>query len=724
MLQVVQSYKTGEVSVVDVPVPQCGGSSLLVRNTASLISLGTERSVIELGKKSLLGKARARPDLVKRVIEKAKRDGIWRTYEEAMGRLDAPTPLGYSCAGEVLEAGAAAHEFAPGDRVACIGQGFASHAEFVRIPANLAARIPANVSFEEASFGMLGIIALHGIRSAKLEFGAKVAVIGLGLLGNLTVQMLRAYGCSVVCMDVAADKVALAAKYGVDAAVTSNEELEAAVNTMTQGFGVDAVIITASAKTDELVHASVRMCRMKGRIVVVGVTDIHPNRNEMWHKEVEVVVSRAAGPGSLDPIYELDGIDLPIGDVRWTQNRNLVEFLRLIAEKRIEVAPLITHRFPIGEAVSAYTRLLDGSIKSAIGVELTYAPDTAIKRCVAIDGRVAEARKVDTPRLAVIGAGLFGKAVLLPALEKIKGIERKVLVTSSGAGAHHNAKRFGFGEASTDTDAVFSSKDIDALIVATPHDQHATAVMKAIEAGKPLFLEKPLCVQPEELDRIEEAIANAPTQPVIMIGHNRRFSPHIAKIQSWLADRKLPLVLDMRINAGYVPPEHWVHSAKQGRSRIVGEMTHFLDLIAAITGASFRKVQASRTAGDDKTVINNDNLSAVFEMSDGSVATLVYSAQGTRATPREQIEIYSNGQTISWVDSKQSVLSTTSGRRHVFKTSGAEAGYVEELQRFADIVRGSAKLEQPLNEMMHIMRVSFAIEAALAEGRPVVLDAL
>lgn len=720
MLQVVQSYRTGDVSVLEVPVPRCSGGGILVRNYTSLISLGTERSTIELGKKSLLGKARARPDLVKRVIDKAKRDGLKRTYEEAMGRLDAPTPLGYSCAGEVLESGFAAHEFQPGDRVACIGQGFASHAEYVSIPANLATKIPDGVSFDEASFGMLGIIALHGVRCAKLEFGATVAVAGLGLLGLLTVQILNAYGCRVVCMDHAEDKVAHAAKMGVFAAVSSDEALAEAAAAMTAGFGCDAVIITAATKSDAPVHAAVRLCRQRGRIVVVGVADIHPDRNEMWHKEVEIVVSKAAGPGSLDPVFEIEGIDLPIGEVRWTENRNLAEFLRLIADKRIDVAPLITHRFAIAQAESAYTQVIDGSLKSAIGVALTYPAQSMVERRLPVAGAAA-LPKSDVPRLAVIGSGLFGKAVLLPALKKVQGASLQVLATSSGASAMHNARRFGFQEAATDAAAVIESGNIDAVIAATPHDQHAAIIKQAIAARKPLLLEKPLCITPEELEDIRQVLATTAMPPPIMIGHNRRYSPHADKLRSWLKDRAGPLVLNMRINAGFVPPEHWVHSEKQGRSRIVGEMTHFLDLIASLTGAGFRKIQVSRVSGDDRTVVNNDNISAVFEMTDGSVATLVYSAQGARQTPREQIDIFVGGVTITSEDSKVSARYTPS-RKEVFKTSGAQAGYVQELQHFVDVVRGKEKLSPTLAEALHVMSTAFAMETALAEGAPIDLN--
>ncbi|HEY4942149.1 MAG TPA: bi-domain-containing oxidoreductase [Rhizomicrobium sp.] len=721
MRQVIQSYRTGAVQLEEVPVPRCGSRGILVRNRVSLISLGTERSTIELGRKSLLGKARARPDLVKRVIEKARRDGLKRTYEEAMGRLDTPTPLGYSCAGEVIEAGAAAPEFSPGDRVACIGQGFASHAEFVSIPANLAAKLPDALSYDEAAFGMLGIIALHGVRSAKLTFGESVAVLGLGLLGLLTVQILRSYGCRVICMDPDPSKVAMALAFGADAATASTDELEGAVSAQTASFGCDAVIIAAATKSDAPIHTAVKLCRMKGRIVVVGVVDIHPDRNELWAKEIELVVSRAAGPGSLDPLYEQDGVDLPIGDVRWTQNRNLEEFLRLAATRRVDLKPLITHRFPIADAAATYSGLIGGSIGGAVGVLLDYPADTPVERLVTIGPAKAKSGS-DVVRIGALGAGLFGKAILLPTLAKLSGVSLDVLSTASGASAMHSAKRFGFKQAATTAEAIFENKDIDAVVAATPHDQHAHAVLEALRTGKALFLEKPFCTTPEELDKIRTALAANSSPPVIMVGHNRRYSPHADAIKRWLKTRSAPLVLNLRINAGFVPADHWVHSERQGRSRIVGEMTHFIDLICALTGARIRRVQAARVSGDGRLVISNDNLSAIFEMTDGSVATLVYSAQGARQTPREQIEIFSGGTTITSTDFKSSTLTAASGKQTQFRTSGAQAGYAEELQHFVDSVRGKAMLTPSLADMVRTMQAAFAIEEALALGKAVDLE--
>ncbi|MBI1329812.1 MAG: zinc-binding dehydrogenase [Alphaproteobacteria bacterium] len=713
MLQVIQSYRTGEVAVRDVPAPRCSRGGILVRNHASLISIGTERSVIELGKKSLVGKARARPDLVKRALEKAKAEGFWATFQAAMARLDTPTPLGYSSAGVVLEAGASAHGFAPGDRVACVGNNFASHAEFISVPVNLACRIPDAVSDEEASFAMLGAIAMHGVRLAGLTFGSTVAVTGLGLLGLIAVQILRAYGCRVVAMDPDPAKAEIAKRFGIEA-VSGAEALAGAVHALTAGVGADAVLITAATKSDEPVNTAVALSRHKGRIVVVGVADIHPDRNEMWHKEVEIVVSRAGGEGALDPVYELDGIDLPVSSARWTQGRNVEEFLRLIAEKKINVASLITHRFAMAKAEEAYAALTDGSLKGAIGVVLDYPRDAELKRHIALAQAKVSAK--ETLSAAVIGAGQFGRTTLLPVLKKLPGVNLTVLGTSSGSSAEHSASKFGFAEATTDSDMLYARSDIDVVFAFTPHANHAHAVAKAIESGKPLFVEKPLCVLPEELQAIEHLASAATSLPPIMVGHNRRYSPHTVKIREWLSGRRGPLVMAMTINAGFVPPEHWVHDDAQGRSRIVGEMTHFLDLAEAITGSAIAEVSAMRVAADNQTILNNDNLTASLRMTDGSVVSLVYSAQGSRSTPREGLQIFSGGMTITSSDWRHSLLAGPKAEK--FSTASQALGYPEEMSRFLSAARGGL-LEPDFAGLLRVMRASFAIEDSLATGRPV-----
>ena len=712
MKQVVQSYKSGEVALRDVPVPQCGSKRILVRNRHSLISLGTERSTIELGRKSLLGKAAARPDLVRRAWDKAKKEGLLKTWQEAMGRLDTPTPLGYSSAGIIEQCGIAATEFSPGDRVACVGQGFASHAEFVSIPVNLACRIPEGVSDDEASFGMLGIIALHGIRSAKLTFGSKVVVLGLGLLGLLTIQMLRAYGCEVIALDPAQDKTALASKLGFTHVTNETEDLRRLCDVQTAGYGADAVIIAAASKDRSLVDQSIQLCRSKGRIVIVGTTDIHPDRNELWLKEIELVVSRAAGPGSLDPLYEIEGVDLPIGEVRWTQKRNLQEFLRLIADKKIDVLSLITHRFTIEQAENVYAQFVAGTLEKPIGVLLSYPNAAPIIRSLALPKAQANAAGSTSLKIGVIGAGLFGKALLLPALKAQANIQLHTLATGSGASVEHSARKFGFLNQTTDTEVVWADPSIHAIIGLTPHSQHAQLVRRAIQTNKALFLEKPLCTTEEELADLRQSAAQTQAIPVILVGHNRRFSPHTLQMQKWLAARQAPLVLQMRVNTGFIPASHWVHSDDEGRSRIVGEVSHFIDLIQCLANAPIVRVAAERISGDNHSTVNNDNFVMSLKLGDGSVGNLLYSASGDKAYSREMTEIFFDGKTIVSKDFRVSELHQN-GKTTVFKTSGQEMGYAQELKHFVACVRGEAEPPKT-DEAFATMSVIFAIERALA----------
>lgn len=719
MQQIIQSYRTGEVGLFEVPAPRCPRNGILVRNRASLVSIGTERSMIELGRKSLIGKARSRPDLAKRALDKARRDGFWKTFREALARLDMPTPLGYSSAGTVIEVGENAHGFSPGERVACIGHGFASHADIVAVPSNMASRIPAGLTEDEAAFAMLGAIAMHGVRESRLGLGGTVAVLGLGLLGLLAVQLLRAYGCVVVAMDPDSGKTALAKDFGALAVANSPAEMLEVAAICTQGLGCDAIVVTAATTSAEPLDLAVSLSRQKGRIVVVGMADIHPDRNEMWRKEVEIVVSRAGGAGALDPLYELDGIDLPISYARWTQGRNVDEFLRLAAEGRLNLKRLITHHVPIAEAEATYTAMIDGTLQGAIGIVLQYPHTVNLARSTILNSGPVVRR--DALRVGVVGAGQFGRSVLIPALARSKDIALALLATASGATATHAGNRFGFAECTTDADAVFAREDIHAVFALTPHSRHARDILSALRSGKHIFVEKPLCVNEEELDEIEGVISGSANSSVVMVGHNRRYSPHTEKVRGWLAKRASPLVITVRVNAGFIPREHWVHSDAEGRSRIVGEMTHFLDLIEAASSSEIREISAVRVAADDRMVVNNDNLIANIRLADGSIAAIVYSSQGSRSYPREQIEIFSGGAVIVSTDFRKSVLHDKT-REEKFSTAAQDYGYASEIRHFIAAAKGEIEVEPRLTSTFRIMRAAFALERSLAIGRPVVLS--
>lgn len=730
MKQIIQNYRTGEIELAEVPIPLCSSNKILVKNIASLISIGTERSIIELGQKSLLGKAKARPDLVKRFMDKAKREGFVKTFKEALGRLDNPTPLGYSSAGVVIEVGNNIHKFSPGDRVACIGAGYASHAEYITVPENLCFKIHNNLTFEEASFGMLGIIALHGVRCTKVAFGESVAVIGLGLLGLLTVQILKAYGCKVIGMDIDPTKMELAKKLGAYISVGSNqdgvgsEDFKKACELFTDGIGMDAVILTTATKSDEPVNTAVDITRYGGRIVLVGVAGIHPQRNEMWHKEVEIIVSKAGGPGTFDPFYENKGIDYPIGYVRWTENRNLEEFLRLMAEGKVNVKPLISHRFKIEQAETVYKDMMANKSGPYIGVILEYPELPVDNRYQILD---ISKRKIvlkptsnilhltsNTVSLGVIGAGLFGKALLLPALKSIKGIRFHTLSTSSSANTSYTAKKYGFENCTTDYREVLDEKDINAVVILTPHSLHAKMVIEALKAGKNVFVEKPLCINEEELKEIMSLYSSL----FLMVGYNRRFSPHTVKASEYLKDRQDPMVINYRINAGYVPPDHWVHSEEEGGSRIIGEICHFVDMMQFLTKSNPIRVYAERISGNNKTSLNSDNVTIILKFEDGSVGNIVYSASGDKEFSREQIEVFCEGKTIVIKDYRETI-SHYSGKKKTFKTFNQEMGYKEELQHFFEAISGKSDIKLTPDEIFISTLAVFMINESLDKAKPV-----
>jgi len=745
MLQLIQNYRTGKIELADVPIPNLGSNSILVKNEASLISIGTEKSIIELGKKSLLGKAKARPDLVKRFIEKAQKEGFLKTFQEALGRLDNPTTLGYSSSGVVIEVGKNVHKFSVGDRVACIGAGYASHAEFITLPENLCVKLPDNVSFEEGSFGMLGIIALHGIRCANITFGEKVAVIGLGLLGLLTVQILKAYGSEVIGFDIDPVKVDLAKQVGLLYGYTNVDEFKNAVDKLTLGYGADAIIITAATKSEEPVNVAVDIARMKGKIVMVGVGDIHPNRNEMWHKEVEIVVSKAGGPGIFDPFYENKGIDYPIGYIRWTENRNLEEFIRLISEKKIDVKKLISHTFPIDNALQVYEDLLVHSGKY-IGVVVKY-PETKVselrkektKILNKIDDIVNQdfnvKKNVDKVVLGVIGAGLFGKALLIPTISKNKSIILHTLSTSSSANVYHTGKKYHFSIITTDYQEILNNKDINSVVILTPHSLHKKMVIESLFAGKHVFVEKPLCINEEELKEIDDVVQTLKEPLYLMVGYNRRFSSHSKKVKEFMGvskdaefkddeiqkSRINPMIINYRVNAGFVPSDHWVHSEEEGGSRIIGEICHFVDWMIFLTGSKPTTIFAQRVSGDNKSVVNSDNLCINIKFNDGSVGNIVYTGSGDKSFSREYIEVFCEGKVAIIKDFKETQL-FFNGHKKTFKTLNQDMGYSNELENFCNVILNKSIKKITYKEIYWSTMVIFKINESLEKGSLISLD--
>ncbi len=707
LLQLIQNYRTGKIELVDVPVPRVGSKYVLVKNVASAVSVGTERSMIELGRKSLLGKARARPDLVKRFFEKAKQQGLIKTFHEALERLDEPVPLGYSSAGVVVEVGSAVRSFSPGDRVACIGAGFASHAEYVCVPEMLCSKIPPEVDFDEAAFGMLGIIAMHGIRSANLTLGEKVAVVGLGLLGILTCQLLNAYGFDFVGFDIDSSKVEFAEGLGFSSVYSDVEKFKKAVLNSTKGFGADSVLITAATGSSEPVELAVDLVRPRGKIVVVGVADIHPNRNELWHKEAEIVVSKAGGPGISDPVYEIEGVDYPIGYVRWTENRNLEEFLRLLSRKLINVKSLITHRVKIHDSVQLYEAILSGQIKP-IGVVIDY--DTTQenkKKFVLINQRSISCNQTDhSVTIGVVGSGLFGRSVLLPTLRKLvkkdSQVRLKWIVTSRGYTGFHAARKFDFEVCSTQFEQMLEDPEVSAVMILTRHSQHKHMVIEALKKGKKVYVEKPLCVNEQELEEITSVYTDLIKQggsPVLLVGYNRRFSSHAKMCKEYFHDRRSPMMINYRVNVGPIPADLWVHFEEEGGGMIISEVCHFVDLLIYLIGSRPVRVYTEAIKGDGQTVINRDNVVASIGFEDGSIGNIFYTTVGSRSYSRERVEIFCDGRVAVINDFRRTEFFGDRGRK--FQTISQDMGYENELKHFLEVVKDKQPLSLTYEEIYY-----------------------
>ncbi len=635
MKQILQSLKTGVTEVAEIPCPRAGRGQVLIRTSRTLVSAGTERMLVDFGKAGLLGKARQQPDKVRQVLEKIRTDGLAPTLEAVFSKLDQPLPLGYCNVGRVLEAGADVSGFAAGDRVASNGR----HAGAVAVPVNLCARIPDKVSDEEAAFTVLGAIALQGIRLAQPTLGETVAVTGLGLIGLMTVQLLRANGCRVIGFDFDPEKLALARRFGAETAdLSAGADPVAAAVAFSRGRGVDAVILTAATRSSEPVAQAARMCRKRGRIVLVGVTGLELSRADFYEKELSFQVSCSYGPGRYDPDYEEKGQDYPVGFVRWTQQRNFEAVLDMLADGRLDVKPLISHRFAVEDAASAY-EVVSGR-EASLGILLEY-PDVEIVPDERLTGRTvtllpAPARAEGKVRIGFIGAGNYATTVLIPAFAAAGA---RLVCVASGAGVSgvHAGRKFGFERTTTDTDALLADPDIDAVVIATRHDSHAGLVCRALAAGKHVFVEKPLAMNREELDRIEAAAASA-AQLQLTVGFNRRFAPHVRKMAQLLAACRAPKSMIMTVNAGAVPAGHWTQDPEAGGGRILGEACHFVDLLRFLAGHPLVSCRA-RAADADTASLD-------LAFADGSIGTVHYFANGSRSFPKERLEVFCDGRIL------------------------------------------------------------------------------
>jgi polar amino acid transport system substrate-binding protein len=719
MKQVLQYQRTGALVVQDVPSPGVRPGALLVRTRASLISAGTERTSVATAQASLIGKARSRPDLVKQVLDTVRREGLAATYRKVQARLESTKALGYSCAGDVLIS--ESEDFRPGDRVACAGAGYASHAEVVVVPRNLCAKLPAEVPFEAGCFATLGAIAMQGVRQGDVRVGERVAVIGLGLIGQITAQILKAAGCAVLGVDLSSSKLALAEQLG--AASTVLPDRDAAVAAMlraTDGRGADAVIITAGTTSNAPIELAGQLVRDRGRVVVVGAVKMDVPRSPYYEKEVEIRFSRSYGPGRYDPSYEEAGHDYPIGYVRWTEQRNMAAFLDLVASGRVRIAPLISHRFPVDEAPKAYDVVLGKTGEEPIGVVLEYpveSPDGHGPMAAAAAPAPAAPRLPlsRAPRVGFIGAGGFAHAYLLPPLQTA-GVPLRAVVTASGVSATNAAKKFGFTSAASDPGAVLDDADTDLVFIATRHDSHEELVVRAVQRGKAVFVEKPLAVTETQLAKIERVVGTR-SDARVMVGFNRRFSRPLIAMREHLAGRG-PLTLLYRVNAGALPANHWIHEPAQG-GRIIGEACHFVDALAFLSGAEPLRVYAESLGGGAAALGLRDNVSFTIAFTDGSLGTVVYAVGGAGAVGKEYVEVHGGGYSAV-MDNFTYLLLASGGHKRRLKFDG-EKGHHAEVLATVGAVRDGREMPIPFASLAATTRVTFAVHQSLATGMAIEL---
>lgn len=739
MKQVVQDIRSGETSVVDVPVPIPQSGCALVKTTASLVSAGTERMLVEFAIKSLVGKARSRPDLVSQTLDKARREGWLTTLSTVMNRLDQPIALGYSSAGRVVELGEGLQGYQTGQPVACAGGGYAVHAEYVNVPQNLLAPLPEELDLESAAFTTLGAIALHGFRLSQAALGENVAVIGLGLLGMLTIQIARAAGCRVLGVDIDPQRVQLGRDLGFQA--TLREQAKEAGQGFTHGSGFDVVIICADTPSSDPVELAGDLARQRAQVVAVGAVGQQLPRKVFYEKELFFVNSRSYGPGRYDPTYEQKGVDYPLGYVRWTEGRNMQAFIDLLASGKVEVKRLVTHRFPIEQAPQAY-RLITGKEKEPfLGVLLIYPDDQPLEglstlRTVAIQPRVAQVNRVartpaDRIHLGMLGAGNFASTIMLPILRRMPEIELVGVVSASGMSAQFAARRYGFRFASSQPEQLLNDPAIDTLAIFTRHNLHTSQAMAGLKAGKHVFCEKPLAIDQDGLSEIEAVLgllAQMQTEnrvnnehiPQFMVGFNRRFARLMIRLVKFLEGRSEPLFAHYRVNAGYLPPTHWLNDPLLGGGRLVGEGCHFIDTLTFLVGKPPCSVTANALL--DSGHYSEDNVLLTFDFPDGSLGTLAYLANGDKAFPKERLEVFCGGKVAVLDDFRVLELVQRGKRVRLRSRLRQDKGHYAEWQAFCDSILQNSSPPIPYDHLVGVTRASLAAAHAVRSGERIDLS--
>ena len=709
MEQLVQNLKDGSMKLLEVPYPALMAGQVLVRNHFSLISAGTEGKTVKDARLGYIAKARARKSEVKKVLESARTLGLKQTYQLVMNRLDAPSALGYSCAGQVIAVAEDVTEFRPGDFVACGGSN-AVHAEIVAVPVNLCARIDPGVPLQHAAFTTLGAIALQGFRQSGLKLGENCVVIGLGLIGQLTLQLLRTAGIRVIGIDIDQNQVDIATRSGFEHIFNRNNfQLETAVQQLTNGEGADAVIITASSASTDPVNLAGSVARKKGKVVIVGSVPTGFDRKEYYRKELELLMSGSYGPGRYDASYEEEGIDYPYAFVLWTEQRNMQAFADLLADKKIDLQYLLTHTFPFRDAKKAYKLILDRN-EAFSGIVLAYDIGRNLEKKIVLRENVSPGNKVVA---GMIGAGTFGQNFLLPALKNI--VTLKGVATARPNNARNVADKFGFEYCTGNADEIFADPGINTVFVATRHDTHAKYVVQALNAKKNVFTEKPLCLYREDLEEIRTAYSRSGTR--LMIGFNRRFAPLIIKLKSKITNA-VPVAINYRINAGVLPPEHWIHDRNTGGGRLIGEVCHFIDLCAFLSNSLIKQVTA--TALNDANN-HQDTMVITLQMENGSIASISYFSNGNKSEGKEFIELY-NGGLVARLDDFKS-LEIIAAKKETYRST-QDKGHSAGIRLFVNAVETGGPSPVAVEVIFNSMQATFAaLDSVSSNGEAINLHA-
>lgn len=712
MKQLIQSFKTGELDLFDVPAPICQSNGALVQTTVSLVSAGTEKMLVDFAKKSMIAKAKDRPDLVKQVLDKMKKEGVKNTLEKVFTKLDTPIPLGYSLAGRVVEIGENLSGINIGDRVACGGAGYSNHAELNYVPKNLMVKIPDSVDDVDASFVTVGAIALQGVRQTNPLLGEKVAVMGLGLLGQLTVQLLKANGCKVIGSDIDPDKMELAKRLGCDEVCHAGDLIKKA-NEFTAGKGVDAVIISASTSSNQPIIDAADISRMRGRVVLVGMVGMDVPRNTYYKKELEIKLSMAYGPGRYDPEYEEKGNDYPYDLVRFTEQRNFEAFLGLIEDGKITPKELITHSYDFDDAMTAYD-LLEGRIQEKyLGIVLNYKKEINLDEHKIVQ-RNDKSVKSDEVNVGLIGAGNFTKSVILPNIGRVGGYNLVGVCTATGVSAEGTSKKYDFKYMTTDSDEIFKNNEINSVFITTRHDDHASKVIKAIKSNKHCFVEKPLCIYEEELEEIKSVYSG---NTVLQVGFNRRFAPLIKKMKKNINGGAS---INYRINAGVIPKDVWIQDRTIGGGRIIGEVCHFIDTCSYLLDSEVESVFATTVSKNDQSIPDEDNVNIILNYKNGSTATIAYYAYGDNSMPKEFIETFSNGVSMQMNDFRElSVYSNSKSKKN--KSANQDKGFVNEFKAFKEAVKtGNPVIE--FESIYNTTKTAFKILESIKTKRLIFVD--